>query len=71
MIDPVRNLMGLAMTFELVRYGWPNAMVILTLAAIPFVSLGLSSEQGATPEQVHIMHSDHGTMTVGNASLAE
>jgi hypothetical protein len=29
------------MTFELVRLGWPNAVAILALAAVPFMSLAL------------------------------
>jgi hypothetical protein len=40
------------MTFELVRCGWPNAMTIVALAAMPFVSLAISDEQRPPPTQI-------------------
>jgi hypothetical protein len=49
------------MLFELVRCGWPNAVAVVALAVMPFVSLGLSAEQHATPQQIEIV--DDGTTT--------
>lgn len=33
------------MTFQLVRFGWPNVVAVIALAALPFVSLALPAEQ--------------------------
>jgi len=37
------------MTFELVRFGWPNVVAIIALAAMPFIALGLP----AGPPKMH------------------
>ena len=37
------------MTFEMVRFGWPNAVAILALAVMPFVALTLPAERRAVP----------------------
>ena len=41
MVPPQFQAGTRAMTFELVRLGWPNTVVILALAAVPFMALVL------------------------------
>ena len=48
-IDPASNQGGRAMTFELVKAGWPNTAAILALAAMPMLAL-LQSTQSAPPQ---------------------
>jgi hypothetical protein len=39
--------------FLLVRAGWPNLVIVLALAAVPFVSLGLSPPSPDRSPAVH------------------
>jgi hypothetical protein len=40
------------MSFDLVRWGWPNAAAVLALAAIPFIAVLLPAERPSTASQV-------------------
>ena len=58
------------MTFKLVLWGWPNVMVVLTLAALPLVSLGLPSDQRAMPRQLESVDYCEQGSKVGDGELA-
>lgn len=58
------------MTFELVRYGWPNAVAVLALAVMPLVALGLPAEQRATSGQVESVDDSEQRPMIGIASIA-
>jgi hypothetical protein len=40
------------MTFDLVRYGWPNTIAVLALAVLPLIALALPAERAAAPTQI-------------------
>jgi hypothetical protein len=46
------------MMFELVRLGWPNAVTVLALAAVPFISLALPAGNPPISTQVASVHID-------------
>ena len=46
------------MTFELVRWGWPNAAAVLALAALPFMAVLLLAPKPAPPSRVEIIQVD-------------
>lgn len=56
MVPPVEMNRDLTtMTFGLVRMGWPNAVAILALAAVPFLSLLLPAAKPPAASQVEIV----------------
>ena len=60
------------MSFDLVRWGFPNVMVVLTLAALPLVSLGLPSEQRALPSQFEsVDYCEQASMVVDTGTIIE
>lgn len=40
------------MTFDMVRYGWPNTIAVLALAVMPLIALALPAEKVAAPSQI-------------------
>jgi len=46
------------MTFDLVRWGWPNAAAVLALAAVPFMSVLLPAAAPPVPIQVELIQTD-------------
>ena len=48
-IDPASNQGGRAMTFELVKAGWPNTVAILALAVMPMLALLQSTQPAPQP----------------------
>ena len=46
------------MTFELVRWGWPNAAAVVALAALPFMAVLLPAPKPAPSSQVEPIHAD-------------
>lgn len=57
------------MTFEMVRFGWPNSVAILALAVMPFVALALPAERRAAPAVTVTELADAGELTL-TAGLA-
>ncbi len=58
------------MTFELVRCGWPNAVAVLALAAMPIVALGLPAENRATASQIEHVDDSVQRPTIGTLTMA-
>ena len=62
--------MGTTMTFEMVRWGWPNVIAILTLAVMPIVSLGTTDGRRAPPSQIESVDDEAPSFMVGNPAIA-
>lgn len=56
------------MTFDLVRWGWPNTAAVLALAAVPFMSMLLPAAAPTLPTQVEIIQTDE-QPPIGIASI--
>jgi hypothetical protein len=57
------------MTFELVRWGWPNAAAVVALAALPFMAVLLPAPKTAPSSQVEVIQADE-PHPIGVASIA-
>jgi hypothetical protein len=68
-IAPVPNQSGRAMTFELVKAGWPNTVAIVALAAMPMLTLLQPAPPTPQPSIVETADLQNSTLVLASQEI--